>query len=67
MNMAPTRSRAERGHDGRGVRTRERAWLTLALPLSDSSKMPNSMLPVVPSRRGERMRRFLLRPACSKA
>jgi len=67
MNMAPTRSRAERGHDGRAVRARERAWVTSVVPLSDSSKMPNSMLPVVPSRWGERMRRFLPRPTCSKA
>jgi hypothetical protein len=52
MNIAPTRSRAERGHGRRAVRTRERAWLTLALPLSDSSNMPNSMLPVGPSRQG---------------
>ena len=50
-NNAPARSRAERGHDGRVVRTCERAWLTLVLPLSDSSEKPNSMLPVVPSRR----------------
>ena len=67
MNIAPTRSRAERGHDGRAVRIRERAWLTLVLPPSDSSKMPNSMLPVVAFRRGERVRRFLLRPTCSGA
>ena len=65
-NIAPTRRRAETGHDRRAVRTRERAWLTLVLPLSDSSKIPNSMLPVVPSRQGERMRRFLLRPTPSK-
>lgn len=51
-NIAPTRSRAERGHDWRAVRTREPARLTSVLPLSDSSKMPNSMLPVVPARRG---------------
>jgi hypothetical protein len=56
--IAPTKSRAERGHDGRAVRTRERAWLTLALSLSDSSKTPNSMLPVVPSRRGNRCADF---------
>ena len=51
-NIAPRRSRAERGHDGRAVRTPERVWLTLVLPLSGSSKIPNPMPPVAPSRRG---------------
>jgi len=39
-NIAPTRSRAERGHDGRAVRTRERAWLTLVLPLRTRQRYP---------------------------
>ena len=52
-SIAPTRSRAERGQDGRAVPTRERVWLTLVLPFLGSSKIPNPMLPVAPSRRGD--------------
>jgi hypothetical protein len=66
MNIAPTRSRAKTGHGRRAVRALERAWLTLVLPVSGSSKMPNSMLPAVQSRQGEGMRRLLLRQAPSK-
>jgi hypothetical protein len=50
MNRAPTRSLAETGHDRRAVRTCEPAWLTSVLPFSDSSEIPNLMLPVAPSR-----------------
>jgi hypothetical protein len=58
-NKAPTRSRAERGHGRRAVLTRERAWLTLLLRVSGSSKILNAILLVVPSRQGKRVREIL--------
>jgi len=38
--MAPTKSRAERGHDGRAVRTCERAWLVWFYPFRTRQRYP---------------------------